>query len=128
MVIFYCFVLLFIFIDLNYHRVPYFRSKKLANLVIAQRIILPIFPILPILPNLPILPILPVLLIPPCPPYPPSAAWGGGRRRAVRGKRRLRPQRAGCAGRAHLLPAQARHVSPPKSSCEIDQSAATITG
>ena len=45
--LFYSSTLVFLLVDLNYHRIPYFRSKKLLNLVLAQRFILPIFLILP---------------------------------------------------------------------------------
>ena len=39
--------MIFLLVDLNYHRIPYFRSKKLLNLVLAQRFVLPVFVILP---------------------------------------------------------------------------------
>lgn len=45
--LFYSCALIFLLVDLNYHRIPYFRSKKLLNLVLAQRFILPVFVILP---------------------------------------------------------------------------------
>ena len=47
MVLIYCLVLVFLLVDLNYNRVPYFRAKKLLNLVIAQRLILPVLVVLP---------------------------------------------------------------------------------
>lgn len=46
-ILFYSVCLVFLLVDLNYHRVPYFRSKKLLNLVLAQRLILPVFVVLP---------------------------------------------------------------------------------
>ena len=45
--LFYSVTLVFLLVDLNYHRIPYFRSKKLLNLVLAQRFVLPVFVILP---------------------------------------------------------------------------------
>ena len=45
--LFYSICMIFLLVDLNYHRIPYFRSKKLLNLVLAQRFVLPVFVILP---------------------------------------------------------------------------------
>lgn len=39
--------MVFLLVDLNFHRVPYFKAKKLLNLVIAQRLLLPVMVILP---------------------------------------------------------------------------------
>lgn len=39
--------MVFLLVDLNYHRVPYFRSKKLLNLAIVQRLVLPVLAITP---------------------------------------------------------------------------------
>jgi hypothetical protein len=47
MIILYSLVIVFLLVDLNWNRMPYFRTKKLLNLAIAQRLILPVFVILP---------------------------------------------------------------------------------
>lgn len=47
MIVLYSIVLIFLIVDFNWHRVAYFRTKKLLNLAIAQRFILPVFLILP---------------------------------------------------------------------------------
>ncbi len=47
MIVLYCLIVVFLLVDLNWNRVPYFKAKKLLNLVIAQRLILPVFVIIP---------------------------------------------------------------------------------
>lgn len=47
MIIVYAMVLTGFLVDMNWHRIPYFRTKKLLNLAIAQRLLLPVLPILP---------------------------------------------------------------------------------
>jgi hypothetical protein len=46
-IILYLIVVVFLLVDINWHKVPYFRSRKLLNLVIAQRLMLPVLAILP---------------------------------------------------------------------------------
>ena len=47
MIVIYCLILIFFLVDINYHRLPYFKSKKLLNLAIAQRLVLPVLAIIP---------------------------------------------------------------------------------
>lgn len=47
MIVLYSMVLVFLLVDFNWNRIPYFRTKKLLNLAIAQRFLLPVFAILP---------------------------------------------------------------------------------
>ena len=39
--------MVFMLVDLNFHRIPYFKAKKLLNLAIAQRLLLPVMVTLP---------------------------------------------------------------------------------
>lgn len=43
----YCIVLVFLLVDINWNKVPYFRSRKLLNLAVAQRLMLPVLAIIP---------------------------------------------------------------------------------
>ena len=47
MIVLYSLVLVMLLADLNYNRVPYFKAKKLLNLVLAQRLLLPVLVVLP---------------------------------------------------------------------------------
>lgn len=47
MIVLYSIIVVFLLVDFNWHRVPYFRTKKLLNLAIAQRLILTVLVILP---------------------------------------------------------------------------------
>lgn len=47
LIILYSAVMVFLLVDINYHRIPYFKSKKLLNLAIAQRLLLPVLVTLP---------------------------------------------------------------------------------
>lgn len=47
MIVLYCLVVVGLLVDLNWHRIPYFRTKKLLNLTIAQKLILPVLVIVP---------------------------------------------------------------------------------
>jgi hypothetical protein len=43
----YCLILVLLLVDLNYHRIPYFKAKKQLNLVIFQRLVLPVMVLVP---------------------------------------------------------------------------------
>jgi len=47
MIVLYSAVLVFLLVDINYHRVPYFKAKEMLNLAIAQRFLLPVMTTLP---------------------------------------------------------------------------------
>lgn len=46
-IVIYLIVVVFLLVDINWHKLPYFKSRKLLNLVIAQRLILPVLVIVP---------------------------------------------------------------------------------
>ena len=46
-IIVYLIIVVFLLVDINWHKLPYFKSRKLLNLVVAQRLMLPVLVIVP---------------------------------------------------------------------------------